>query len=178
MSILALDLGTKTGWAVLRVDGKVESGTVNFSLKKNEGQGQRYVKFRHWLVEIKNTHDLTHIYYEVVMGHGAFAVIAAHVFGGMLATMQAFGEHHQIPYEGFGVSTIKKRFAGHGKATKGDMIAQCRALGFTPADDNEADAIALLHVATDRCPILTPSGASPKVRKRKVVEVPAGAVPF
>lgn len=162
-SILALDLGTRTGYALLRADGRVESGTERFDLKPNEGQGQRYVKFRRWLVETKQANpDIGELLFEQVMGHGAFAVIAAHVYGGLLATLQAFGEHHNIPYRGIGVSTIKKQFAGHGKASKTDVIRQCEVMGFKPTSDNEADAIALLHVATGRCQLLTMSGATPK----------------
>lgn len=177
---LALDLATRTGWALLRADGRVESGSVSFAVKVNEGQGRRYVKARAWLVEMKQAHpDIAEIIYETVMGHGAHNVIAGHVYGGLLATVQSFGEHHCIPYRGIGVSTIKKRFAGHGKATKGDMIAACRALGFSPTDDNEADAIALLHVALGREPVLTMSGASQKKRRSKPQpDTPAGANPF
>lgn len=179
-AILCLDLATTTGFAIRRADGRIESGEVSFSLKKDEGQGRRYVKFRAWLLEVKTSHpDLGEIVYEQVMGHGANNVIAAHVFGGLLATLQAFGEHHGIAYRGIGVSTIKKRFAGHGQATKKDVIDQCRALGFNPGGDNEADAIALLHVALDRCPILTPCGANPKKRAAKrPPAVPEGANPF
>ena len=179
-AILCLDLATTTGFALRRADGRIESGEVSFSLKKDEGQGRRYVKFRAWLVEMKQAHpELAEIVYEQVMGHGAFQVISAHVFGGLLATLQAFGEHHGIAYRGIGVSTIKKRFAGHGRASKGDVIAQCKALGFNPGGDNEADAIALLHVALDRCPVLTMTGATPKKRRPKAQpETPAGANPF
>lgn len=179
-TVIALDLATTTGFAIRRADGRIESGEVSFSLKKDEGQGRRYVKFRAWLLEVKQSHpDLAEIVYESVMGHGAHNVIAAHVYGGLLGTLQAFGEHHGIAYRGIGVSTIKKRFTGAGNATKKDVIDQCRALGFKPAGDNEADAIALLHVALDRCPILTKSGASPKKRAPKPQpETPAGANPF
>ena len=178
-AILCLDLATTTGFAIRRADGRIESGEISFSLKKDEGQGRRYVKFRAWLLEVKQAHELAEIVYEQVMGHGAHNVIAAHVYGGLLATLQAFGEHHGIAYRGIGVSTIKKRFAGHGNATKGDMIAQCRALGFRPEGDNEADAIALLHVALDRCPVLTMTGATPKKRRPKAQpEVRAGETPF
>ncbi len=174
--VLALDLGTRTGWALLRADGRVESGQAKFEVKDGEGQGSRYVKFRRWLVEMKAAHpDLVRIVHEKVMGHGAFQVISAHVYGGMLATLQAFGEHHQLAYRGIGVSTIKKQFAGHGKASKTDVIRQCEAMGFKPCSDNEADAIALLHVATGRAPILTMSGATPKKKKpRPQPEVAAG----
>lgn len=170
---LALDLGTNCGWALLRADGRVESGQERFGVKDGEGQGARYVRFRRWLIEMKASHpDIAELVYEQVMGHGALQVISAHVYGGLLATLQAFGEHHGIPYRGIGVATVKKQFAGHGKASKTDMIRQCEALGFRPASDNEADAIAMLHVATGRCPILTMTGATPKKGARRAKQQP------
>lgn len=176
---MALDLATRTGFAILRADGKVESGEARFDLKPTDGQGLRYIKFRKWLVEMKAAHPIERLVYEKVMGHGAFQVISAHVYGGLLATLQAFGEHHQIPYDGFAVTTIKKQFAGSGRAQKVDVIRQCEAMGFRPASDNEADAIALLHVATGRCPVLTMSGATPKKRTPKAQpEIRPGADPF
>jgi Holliday junction resolvasome RuvABC endonuclease subunit len=45
------------------------------------------------------------------------------------------------------VGTIKRHIAGKGNADKPAMIAAVKALGFAPADDNEADALALLHWA-------------------------------
>jgi Holliday junction resolvasome RuvABC endonuclease subunit len=158
---------------VHRADGRIESGVASFQPKANEGEGQRYVRFRRWLVEMKQTHDVDRIVYEKVMGHGAFQVIAAHVYGGLLATLQAFGEHHQIAYDGFAVTTIKKRWTGSGKADKAMMVNQCKALGFTPKDHNEADAIALLHVALDRCPVLTPSPTAKAAKSLKT----AGGLP-
>jgi Holliday junction resolvasome RuvABC endonuclease subunit len=45
------------------------------------------------------------------------------------------------------VGTIKRHIAGKGNADKAAVIAAVQALGFSPADDNEADALALLHWA-------------------------------
>lgn len=179
--VLALDLGTRTGYAIRRADGRIESGEVRLDPKPNDGAGLRYVKFRRWLVEMKTANpDLAELVFEQVMGHGAFQIIAAHVYGGLLATLQAFGEHHGIPYRGVGVTTIKKQFAGAGNAQKQDMVRQCEALGFRPRSHNEADAIGLLHVATGNAPTLTMCGASPKkktARKGSPTAQP-GADPF
>jgi Holliday junction resolvasome RuvABC endonuclease subunit len=49
-----------------------------------------------------------------------------------------------VPYQGVPVGTIKKHATGRGNADKQAMVAAARARGFSPADDNEADAIALL----------------------------------
>ena len=45
------------------------------------------------------------------------------------------------------VGTIKRHATGKGNAGKDEVIAAMRARGFAPADDNEADALALLDWA-------------------------------
>ena len=63
-------------------------------------------------------------------------------------TLSAWCEHHGIPYEGVPVGTIKRFATGKGNADKAAMVAAMKARGFNPADDNEADALALLLWAT------------------------------
>lgn len=72
---------------------------------------------------------------------------AAHAYGGFMAHLTAWCEHHQIPYRGVPVGTIKKHATGKGNAGKDAVIAAVRAWGFDPADDNEADALAILRWA-------------------------------
>ena len=50
----------------------------------------------------------------------------------------------QLNLKGVPVGTIKRHTTGKGNAPKEAMIAAARGRGFSPADDNEADAIALL----------------------------------
>jgi hypothetical protein len=59
------------------------------------------------------------------------------------------GAEHCVPYEGVPVGTIKRFATGRGNADRSAVIATMRARGFAPADDNEADALALLLWATD-----------------------------
>ena len=154
MSTLALDLATVCGYAILRSDGRIESGSEKFNPKTGEGQGARWTRFRAWLVEAKNTHDVDRVAYELVVGGVPGQVYAAQIYGGFVAILQAFCEHHRIPYTGHHVGTIKKAWTGNGAAKKALMVARCKELGFTPRDDNEADAIALLHVELGRVPAL------------------------
>ena len=145
-STLALDLGTSTGWALRTPDGRTVSGTESFKPGRFEGGGMRYLRFRRWLTELKaTTEGLQAIYFEEVRRHAG--VDAAHAYGGFLATLTAWCEHHGIPYSGVPVGTIKRHATGKGNATKVDMLAAARAAGHKPADDNEADALALLHYA-------------------------------
>ena len=52
-----------------------------------------------------------------------------------------------MPYQGVPVGTIKKHATGQGNAGKAAMVAAMQAKGYPVTDDNEADALALLHWA-------------------------------
>jgi len=146
--ILALDLGTTTGWALRGHDGLITSGTVSFRPGRYDGGGMRYLRFRGWLDRL--AHDagqITAIHFEEVRRHAG--TDAAHVYGGLLATLTAWAETAGIAYQGVPVGTIKRHATGKGNADKAAMIAAARTRGFSPADDNEADAIAILHWAIE-----------------------------
>ncbi|QKS31498.1 MAG: hypothetical protein HT579_04355 [Candidatus Accumulibacter similis] len=144
--LLALDLGTHTGWALRHRDGTTTSGSESFAPRRFEGGGMRYLRFKRWLTEVKHAADgIEAVHFEEVRRHAG--VDAAHAYGGFLAHLTAWCEHHQIPYQGVPVGTIKKHAAGKGNAGKAEVIAAMRAQGFDPADDNEADALALLQWA-------------------------------
>lgn len=147
-TILALDLGTTTGWALMTRDGSITSGTESFKPHRFEGGGMRFLRFKRWLTEIKQTSDsIDAVYFEEVRRH--LGVDAAHAYGGFMAHLTAWCEHHQIPYQGVPVGTIKKHATGKGNASKDEMVASVRARGHAPTDDNEADAIALLYLARE-----------------------------
>ena len=140
-TILALDLGTTTGWALRSSDGAITSGSAGFRPQRFEGGGMRFLRFKRWLM----TGGIHALYFEEVRRH--VSTDAAHAYGGFLATLTAWCEHHQIPYQGVPVGTIKKHATGKGNASKDDVLSAMRALGHAPADDNEADALALLRWA-------------------------------
>jgi hypothetical protein len=143
---LALDLGQKTGWAVRNADGAIASGTVEFKPGRFEGGGMIYLRFRGWLQEVDETAGgIGAVYFEEVRFHRG--VTSAHAYGGYLAHLTAWAEANKIPYRGVPVGTIKRHVTGRGNADKDAVIAAVRALGFDPADDNEADALALLDWA-------------------------------
>lgn len=145
--ILAVDLGTTTGFAV-GSSGHLVSGTWNLKPSRYDGGGMRFVKFRTRLDEIRGAYGLTHVLYEEVRRHAS--TDSSHVYGGLMATLTAWCEEHSIPYEGLPVGEIKKAFTGKGNATKELMIAEAQRRGFQPVDDNEADAIAIFHRALQR----------------------------
>ena len=170
-TILALDLGTTTGWALHTADGNTLSGTQSFKPGRFEGGGFRYLRFRGWLAEVlANSGGISAVYFEEVRRHAG--VDAAHAYGGFLATLTAWCEHHRIPYSGVPVATIKKHATGKGNADKAAMVAAIEALGFQPADDNEADALALLCWALTS-PAVSAAAVSNAVSTRRPVFAPA-----
>ena len=147
-TILALDLGTITGWALRGSDGHITSGSESFRPQRFEGGGMRFLRFKRWLNELLSaSHSINAVYFEEVRRHAG--VDAAHAYGGFMGHLTAWCEHHNIPYQGVPVGTIKKHATGKGNAGKDDMIASVRLRGHTPVDDNEADALALLHWAVE-----------------------------
>jgi hypothetical protein len=144
--ILALDLGQRTGWAVRNRDGAIASGVQEFRPGRFEGGGMIWLRFRAWLHEIDETSGgVGVVVFEEVRRH--LGATAAHAFGGYLAHLTAWSEANRIPYQGVPVGTIKRHIAGKGNADKQAVIDAVRRLGFAPADDNEADALALLNWA-------------------------------
>lgn len=142
-AILALDLGTTTGWALCCTDGAIVSGTMSFRPSRYEGGGMRYLRFRSWLNEIANrVGEIGTVHFEEVRRH--VSTDSSHIYGGFLAHLSAWCEVQKIAYQGVPVGTIKRFVCGKGNADKQAVIAAVRARGFNPADDNEADALAIL----------------------------------
>jgi len=141
--VLALDLGTTTGWAIAPPDGDLVSGTVSFRPSRYDGGGMRYLRFRAWLDTIVgDVGAIGEVHYEEVRRH--LSTDAAHVHGGLLAMLTAWCEERSIAYQGVPVGTIKRFITGRGNADKAAMIEAVRARGYSPADHNETDAMAIL----------------------------------
>ena len=143
--ILALDLGTRTGFAY---EGKKHSasGFYDTKLKNPEGAGMRFLRFRRWLDTFMNIEPVTECYFEEVKRHNG--TLAAQVYGGYRAELMSWCEENDVPYEGVGVGTIKKFATGKGNASKDAMILEaCLDSGRNIKDDNEADAYWILQYA-------------------------------
>ena len=108
-----------------------------------------FLRFKKWLDEVLGfAGSIQSVYFEEVRRH--LGTTAAHVYGGFLAHLSAWAEDRGIPYQGIPVGTIKKHATGKGNAGKQAVIAAMKAKGHNPCDDNESDALALLHLVLDR----------------------------
>jgi hypothetical protein len=119
-------------------DGPIVSGTLSLRPSRFDGGGVRFLRFRAWLDGIANDAGGIHlISYEEIRRH--LSTDSSHVYGVLLAMLTAWCEQRGIPYQG-----VPRHVTGKGNADKAAVIAAIRARGFNPADDNEADALAIL----------------------------------
>jgi crossover junction endodeoxyribonuclease RuvC len=142
-ALLALDLGTTTGWAA-GTTGALVSGVWGLKPSRWEGGGMKFVKFRQCLNEIQASRPIDLVVYEAVRRHAG--TDAAHSYGGLLAVLTEWCEVNHIPYEGVTVQAIKSFWTGKGNASKDAMVAEAVRRGFMTTSDDEADALALFHL--------------------------------
>lgn len=171
MTLLALDLGTTTGFAYRPPSGVIVSGTWQFKSSANENELSRFARFRDQLDRLHERTPVKRIWYELVARH--VGTRAAHVYGGFKGQLETWCHDHGVALEGVPVGVIKKFWTGFGNAPKDDdemakrnakvrehnrnskkkrkeyagtsMVGEAEKRGFLPADDNEADALAILH---------------------------------
>jgi Holliday junction resolvasome RuvABC endonuclease subunit len=146
MNLLALDLGTHTGWALWE-NGRVESGVQAFELKRGESPGMRYLRFRRWLEEIAVRIQV--IAYEQTLPWKAGSH-AREISNNLAGRVQEFcAERNGVEHIAVENNTLKKWTTGRGNAGKDEMIVhvQARFTAKRGIAHDEAEAIALLHYA-------------------------------
>src|SRR5678815_2081568 len=149
--ILSLDLGTRTGWAILE-HGRREHGVEDFHGKRDESTGLRWLKFRRWfeyMVADKGRPDL--VVFERWVSHlkGGNAEITA----GFTTRVVEYCTERKIEYQGLSPTDIKKWATGKGNASKPQMMEACvRRFNVRIDDENEADAYLLLRYAEELYP--------------------------
>lgn len=142
---LCLDLAGSTGWCV-GANGNVISGVWDIRPRRGESPGMRYIHLRAKLEAIRAAYPaLSFVAYEQVHHRGGAATEYA---AGCVATVQAWCAEHGINHTSVHTGTIKRHATGKGNANKQAMIEAARSWGYAPADDNEADALAILRWAT------------------------------
>lgn len=140
MRILALDLGTSTGWCAGTAGSHI-SGTWNLKPGRFDSASMRLVRLLKGLDEIHAAMPLDAVFYEEVRRHKS--TDAAHWFGAFWSHVIKWCDDNSIPHEGVPVGEIKKSFTGRGNADKAAMMQEAFDRGYCPGTDDEADAIAL-----------------------------------
>jgi Holliday junction resolvasome RuvABC endonuclease subunit len=141
MKILALDIATKTGWCT-----ESASGTWDFSLKRGESYGMRVVKFKAAVREMINLEGISIVSYERPAGLQKSSIMVASEMVGVLHDLCI---EMKVEVTNYAAKEIKKHATGNGNAGKPLMIAKAKELGYSPADDNQADAIHLYRMTKE-----------------------------
>lgn len=154
--VLGLDVATRTGWAI---NGPMSGVPIvgTFKAPRPEGDkaegfdlGPVFLAFRRWLDGMIVIHKPDTVAFEAPLNivHGGSAKVLTNqntirLLFGFAALVEMCASEHGVPTYEANVGTIKRHFAGHGRADKAAMMARCRMLGWAVADDNQADAAAL-----------------------------------
>ena len=141
MKILALDTGTKTGWATNSGVPTFISGVQDFSLKRGESPGMRFLMFQHWLRKMIKTTKPEIVIYERAHHRGGSPT---EVGVGLTAITQAACAEAKIEYVAVHSGTLKKHATGKGNCNKEAMMKAATGEGWEFEDDNECDAQWLL----------------------------------
>lgn len=150
-TILCLDFGSTVGWALIKNAVVVQSGVRQLSAKDAQ-PGHRFVMFQDEI--LRGFTKVDEIVYEDIPFHTSRD--QSRVYDGLLAHLQAHCLRNRIRLLGINNSTIKKEFAGNGKASKEEMCAHAHSLGWrhgepgTDLDHDECDAIAAGFVRLSR----------------------------
>jgi Holliday junction resolvasome RuvABC endonuclease subunit len=146
---LALDMATKTGYAILE-DGQVRGGVYEVKRRKgrrhlaDEHEGKEYADFQAWLARIVAKVQPQAIFYELPsMFKNPKTGYKPIAFRGFLMAEAARGSY---PVYGYHITSVKKTATGNGHAGKAEMIeaAKQQFPQLEILDDNMADALHVL----------------------------------
>jgi len=147
MIILALDIASKTGWAVIDENGKIiRSGTEVF---KDKERGAKLSSFMSWLSLVCSTYSPSCIIAEKPFFRGS----GTRLLMPMVGIAELMASRSKAAFLEVSNVTIKKHLTGNARAEKEEMIKAIQDKGYSPTDDNEADAIALALYAFEKIEI-------------------------
>jgi len=137
---LALDVATNCGWAI----SKTVFGCWTLNIKRDESSGMRMVRFKAKLMEVIESERINLVTFERSAGQNQSSVITQSELHGVLKLLL---EELGIEYRAYSASEIKKFATGKGNANKAAMVlAAQNNYGYQGVNDNEADALHILHL--------------------------------
>lgn len=153
MKILALDLGKKTGFCVLRKTTVTSSGMVSF---EEDDFSKRMALLGKWLRLTCERELPDVVIYETPHHRGGAATRS---LLGMVGVVHAVGYDYSVVLKCH-IATLGSYIGWGGKkGTKKEAAEEfCRSVGVEPEDDNHADAVCLACYAADTVEV--PDGKS------------------
>lgn len=148
--ILALDLATRVGWATWSADRGVGSG-VKVLPTTGEDVGRFVGTYMQWLDDTLALDARDLVVFEAPWIGPQTSQDTARKLLGLAVGTEVVCWRRGLRCLEQSVPAVRKHFVGNGRLprreAKAAVIAACRARGWTPKDDNDADALALLDYA-------------------------------
>ncbi len=118
------------------------AGVWELKQTRYEGSGMKFLRLRAILVDVLAAEEVDLIAIEEVRRHKG--VDAAHIYGGILATVQTVCEERGLDYAAVPIGTWKKIATGKGNASKEVVMDAAARHWFhfqTHREQDEADAV-------------------------------------
>lgn len=155
MHVLALDIGSRCGWA----HSAGYSGTWDLSVRRDESSGMRLVRLEGKLLELCRTLGVELIAFEASrqIRHGRAVAVLGEIQGLVKSFCHRYTSRCEaydkpdgcgIEYLGRSPAEIKKHATGKGNADKAAVLAAARARWPQVASEDEADALWLLDLVS------------------------------
>lgn len=146
--ILCLDIATVTGWAVsqpgrngpLYGSHQIVQGTIG------EDMGHAFVAFRDWLADMLTVHAPDDVWFETPIP-SKNSLQTMRFLMSLPAFVEELTHRHGLPCWERECATVRKAILGRGNAKKPDVLRWAVLKGYSPQDDNAADALLLLAFA-------------------------------
>jgi len=148
-AVLALHLAEPVGWALRDGAGGPRSGTLRLS---RSGPGAALAEFRHWLQRRLAETPCRALAFEAPWTGPRSGPELARLLIGLASVVEMTAREADVPrLLPANNLAVRRHFLGRGWGRQAELrrltAERCRALGWTPANDSEAAAQALLHWA-------------------------------
>lgn len=142
-NILAIDQATRCGIAYQLVGKQPKVELWDLTIKNKESQGLKWLRFESKLKAFITKNDIKVIAYELPAGRNINPIIHS---SKLICIIEKLCAQLSIEYIELSTGSIKKFATGSGSANKDMMIDFAKKLwGYEGGDDNEADALHILH---------------------------------
>lgn len=143
-NIAAFDQATKCGVAYQIKGEEPKTEMWNLNIKSKESQGMKWIRFEARLKDFLKRNNIKILAYELPAGRNIKPIIHS---SKLIGVIEKSCVELEIEHIEFSASEIKKFATGKGNANKEMMIeAAIKLWNYEGEDDNEADALHILHL--------------------------------
>lgn len=143
-NIAAFDQATKCGVAYQTSEDDYNVELWDLKINSKQSQGMKWIMFESRLKKFLKKYDIKALAYELPSGRNINPIIHS---SKLIAVIEKTCVEMDIEYLELAAGEIKKFATGNGNASKSMMIEAAEKLwGYEGDDDNEADAIHILHL--------------------------------